>query len=165
MDGCRKLCAICSCPFLSQLGSSCLFHAAIQILPKHALDAVLYGLCEERLERNVQAGAWGEGPNGGDGSGNMPGRGARSCVWTELTMPVITAALNLKPALSDNTIAVLVRRVEAASEQPQLQVGEEFVLAHAAGVLIFLLYGRSRVMALTMKICMAFLRLLFWTLC
>lgn len=46
-----------------------------------------------------------------------------SCfVWTELTVPVITAALSLKPALSDKVLAALVRGVEVAAEQPKLQV-------------------------------------------
>lgn len=37
-------------------------------------------------------------------------------------MPVMTTALNLKPALSDRAIAALVRGVEAAAERAALQV-------------------------------------------
>lgn len=39
-------------------------------------------------------------------------------------MPVITAAVNAKPPLSDNTIGVVVRRLEAASEEKQMQVSQ-----------------------------------------
>lgn len=66
---------------------------------------------------------------GGGGRSVDPGarEGGKFCVWTELTMPIITAALNLKPLLSDKAIGVLVRKVEAASEQPELQVSREGV--------------------------------------
>lgn len=80
------------------------------------------GLCGPSSAESVEAGAWDQGPGFGGGGGKSTGRGSRSCVWTELTMPVITAALNLKPTLSDSAIGVLVRRVETASEQPTLQV-------------------------------------------
>lgn len=91
-------------------------------MPKHTLEAVLVALCGMRAAEGVGAGGWGGGPSGG-GDGSNPGQVAGSCVWTELTMPVITAAVNLKPPLSERAIGVVVRRVEAAAELPQLQVG------------------------------------------
>lgn len=96
--------------------------ADVQVLPKHTLEAVLVCLCGQSLAEGVEAGAWNEAPGYGGGGGNTTDQGSRSCVWTELTMPVITAALNLKPTLSDSAIGVLVRRMETASEQPKLQV-------------------------------------------
>lgn len=92
-------------------------HPLIQVLPKHALEAVLCGLCGPALQ-----------DAGGACRSSNPesSEGGNSCAWTELTMPVITAALNLKPPLSDNAIAVLVRKVEAASEQLELQVSQRY---------------------------------------
>lgn len=89
-------------------------------MPKHTLEAVLVALCGVRTDESSQTSGWGAGPGGGDGSNS--GQAAGSCVWTELTMPVITAAVNLKPPLSEKAIGVIVRRVEAAAELPQLQV-------------------------------------------
>lgn len=100
--------------------NACLLPFSNQILPKHTLEAVLVGLCRSKADQNAHTSGWEQGASRGGGSNNSPRQG--SCVWTELTMPVITAALNLKPALSDTAIAVLVRRVEMASERPQLQV-------------------------------------------
>lgn len=94
--------------------------AVFQVLPKHTLEAVLVALCGVRMDEGSQTSGWGAGPGGSDGSN--PGQVAGSCVWTELTMPVITAAVNLKPPLSENAIGVVVRRVEAAAELPELQV-------------------------------------------
>lgn len=99
-----------------------------QVLPKHTLEALLVGLCGTVVDDNARVlHGWGEGPRGGGGgsdNGGKPGRqqAASRCVWTDLTMPVMTAALNLKPTLSDQAIAGLVRGVEAAAEQPKLQV-------------------------------------------
>ncbi|CAM9198214.1 unnamed protein product, partial [Scytosiphon promiscuus] len=97
-----------------------------QVLPKHALEAVLVGLCDPLLDESTRAsaGAWGGVPQGGgaEAASSSPS----SCVWTELTTPVITAALNLKPTLSDKAIAALVRGVEAAAEQPNLQKSLKF---------------------------------------
>lgn len=86
-----------------------MIHANGQVLPKHTLEGVLCGLC---------------GASSQDSScnGDPDADGGRACVWTELTIPMLTAALNLKPPLSDVAISVLVRRVEASSEQPELQV-------------------------------------------
>ncbi|CAM9300299.1 unnamed protein product, partial [Hapterophycus canaliculatus] len=108
-----------------------------QVLPKHALEAVLVGLCDSALDESnrASAGAWGEVPRGGGRGGDRdkPGKEKEAassspscCVWTELTTPVITAALNLKPALSDKAIAALVRGVEAAAEQSKLQKSLKF---------------------------------------
>lgn len=106
-------------------------HFMRQVLPKHTLEALLVGLCGTVVDDNAQpVDGWGEGLHGrggggGSDSGTKPGQqqGAASrCAWTELTMPVMTAALNLKPTLSDQAIAALVRGAEAASEQPKLQV-------------------------------------------
>lgn len=96
------------------------------MLPKHTLEALLVGLCGTVVDENAQAAdGWGEGPHGGgSGSDRKPDQqtAAPRCVWTELTMPVMAAALNLKPTLSDQAVAALVRGVEAAAEQPKLQV-------------------------------------------
>lgn len=78
-----------------------------KVLPKHTLEAVLLGLSRPASEA--------EGSHEGEGR-----RG--ECAWTELTMPVVTAALNLKPPLSDVAIGTIVRRVEISSEAPELQV-------------------------------------------
>lgn len=109
----------------------------VQVLPKHALEAVLVGLCDSPLDESARAsaGAWGGVSHGGGAGGGVGGNGGKPgevkeaassspscCVWTELTTPVITAALNLKPALSDKTIAALVRGVEAGADQPKLLV-------------------------------------------
>lgn len=96
--------------------------AVCQILPKHTLEAVLVALCGVRQDEGVRAGRWSGDPGGGGDGGNL-GLVTGSCVWTELTMPVITAAVNLKPPLSEKAVGVVVRRVEAAAEQPELQVG------------------------------------------
>ncbi|CAM9356386.1 unnamed protein product [Laminaria digitata] len=96
-----------------------------QVLPKHTLEAVLVALCGVRMDGGAPTGGWGGGPGGG-GGGSNPGQVAGSCVWTELTMPVVTAAVNLKPPLSEKAIGVTVRRVEAAAELPQLQKSLKF---------------------------------------
>lgn len=103
-----------------------------QILPKDTLEAVLVGLCGPAEDESAQtAGGWIGGPNGGSGgNGSNAAVGRRHdaagsssrCVWTELTAPVMTTALNLKPTLSDRAIAALVRGVEAAGERAALQV-------------------------------------------
>lgn len=117
-----------------------------QVLPKHTLEALLIGMCGTVVDDNVRAaGGWGEGPrDGGDGSSGSdrkPGQqqeAASRCVWTELTMPVMTAGLNLKPTLSDQAIAALVRGVEAAAEQPELQVGVARLKLKFDGVVLLL---------------------------
>lgn len=86
-----------------------------QVLPKHTLEALLCGLCSSASE-----GGYSQGGTVDFGDARQEGR--RACVWTELTMPVVTAALNLKPPLSDAAVGLLARQVEAASENPDLQV-------------------------------------------
>ncbi|CAM9735632.1 unnamed protein product [Ectocarpus sp. 4 AP-2014] len=107
-----------------------------QILPKDTLEAVLVGLCGPAEDESAQAaGGWNGGPSGGSGgNGTNAAAGRRHdvagssshCVWTELTVPVMTTALNLKPALSDRAIAALVRAVEAAAERAALQKSLKF---------------------------------------
>ncbi|CAN0206897.1 unnamed protein product, partial [Ectocarpus fasciculatus] len=108
-----------------------------QILPKDTLEAVLVGLCGPAEDESAQtAGGWIGGPNGGSGgNGSSTAAAGRRhdaagsssrCVWTELTVPVMTTALNLKPALSDRAIAALVRGVEAAAERAALQKSLKF---------------------------------------
>ncbi|CAM9879912.1 unnamed protein product, partial [Choristocarpus tenellus] len=101
-----------------------------QVLPKYTLDSVLYGLC------SLPSGGGGTGSTSGvynwaaeegmTGGGELRGGQERLCVWTELTVPVVMALLNLKPSLSDKTVAQLVRRIEVASEQPELQTSLKF---------------------------------------
>ncbi|CAN0517734.1 unnamed protein product, partial [Ectocarpus sp. 8 AP-2014] len=109
-----------------------------QILPKDTLEAVLVGLCGPAEDESAQAaGGWIGGPSGGSGgNGTNAAAGRRHdaagsssssrCLWTELTVPVMTTALNLKPALSDRAIAALVRGVEAAAERAALQKSLKF---------------------------------------
>ncbi|CAB1108462.1 unnamed protein product [Ectocarpus sp. CCAP 1310/34] len=107
-----------------------------RILPKDTLEAVLVGLCGPTEDESAQtAGGWIGGPSGGgNGTGTNAAAGRRlyaagsslRCVWTELTVPVMTTALNLKPALSDRAIAALVRGVEAAAERAALQKSLKF---------------------------------------
>lgn len=95
--------------------------SSIKVLPKHTLDATLVGLCQPRSKRDVEGGGSERGAKGSEGD---HGQNGRCCPLTELTMPVITAAINAKPPLSDNTIGVVVRRLEAASEEKQMQVSQ-----------------------------------------
>lgn len=109
-----------------------------QVLPKHTLEALLVGLCGTVIDNNDQAAdGWGEGPHGGGDSSDRKSDQQREalsrCVWTDLTMPVMTAALNSKPALSDRAIAALVRGIEAAAEQPKLQVRTHACTARIRG--------------------------------
>lgn len=116
---------LASFPSFRNHASPCPVLSVCQVLPKHTLEAVLICLCAPNLERDVEVDGRNKGPDDDSSSRSIAENAAGSCVWTELTMPVITAILTLKPALSDNAITVLVRRVEAASEQPQLQVGAD----------------------------------------
>lgn len=121
-----------------------------QVLPKHTLEALLVGLCGTVVGDDAQAtDGWGEGPPGDGAGGSDSGRksgqqqeAAPSCVWTELTTPVMTAALNLKPALSDHAIAALVRGVEAAAEQPKLQVRTAGIEGGGEGYALSLVFVR-----------------------
>ncbi|CAN0328581.1 unnamed protein product, partial [Ectocarpus sp. 8 AP-2014] len=108
-----------------------------QILPKDTLEAVLVGLCGPTEDESAQtAGGWIGGPSGGNGGNgtnaaagrrhDAAGSSSSRCAWTELTVPVMTTALNLKPALSDKAIAALVRGVEAAAEGAALQKSLKF---------------------------------------
>lgn len=95
--------------------------SSIKVLPKHTLDAMLVGLCQPRSKRDVEGGSSGREAKGGECDHDQNGK---CCPLTELTMPVITAAVNAKPPLSDNTIGMVVRRLEAASEEKQMQVSQ-----------------------------------------
>jgi Fanconi Anaemia group E protein FANCE len=86
-----------------------------QVLPKHLLQGILVALCTQNSSINSS-----------DSSNSSSNSEAGVCEWTDFTVPVVTALLNMQLQLSDETVSAVAGRIEAASELPALQSSLKF---------------------------------------
>jgi Fanconi Anaemia group E protein FANCE len=84
-----------------------------QVLPKHLLQGILIALCTQSSSSSSS-----------DSSSTEAASGV--CEWTDFTVPVVTALLNMQLQLSDEAVSAVAGRIEAASEVPALQTSLKF---------------------------------------
>jgi Fanconi Anaemia group E protein FANCE len=84
-----------------------------QVLPKHLLQGILVALCTQSSSSS-------------NSSDSCNSEATSVCEWTDFTVPVVTALLNMQLQLSDEAVSAVAGRIEAASELPALQSSLKF---------------------------------------